>query len=71
MTEESDDTTKSASTRWKFTNDVLVAVILFATAAFIYTGVALPVVWKALVALGGVWLFGPKSVEAVNKLRGK
>mgnify|MGYP000382581106 CR=1 FL=1 len=76
---DSDDAdTKSTSTRYKYTNDLLAGgLVLFAivtTAAFVYRGDAIPV-WLATVdtfavATAVVWAFGKGAAKLAKSVVG-
>jgi len=66
-----DNTTSSATERWVYTNDILAGCIITTTAVLIYLKYDLPTAWTVTLLLCAIWLFGPKTVTALNKLRGK
>jgi len=78
-TDESGDAeTKTAATRWRWTNDILAGIILLAHVALvagaIVYGVDVPArIWDVFaveVLLATVWAFGRETVSAVTEIRG-
>jgi len=83
VTEDGDpDTTSSTETRWKYIGTVLSAVILLSLATIV-VGTSLGVMavspigkmWFTLYAIvvlmAATWAFGEKTLDAVQKARGK
>jgi len=73
-----DAETTTAATRYRWTNDILAGVIVFAHVALVagavFGGVDVPGrIWDVFaieVLLATVWAFGRETVSAVGKLRG-
>ena len=73
-----DAETDSAATRWRFTNDVLAAIVLLTLAAVTVVTLRynyqIPTeiwaVFATVALLAAVWTFGAQAVAALKKLRG-
>jgi hypothetical protein len=79
--DDSDATTDSTRTRWRFTNDLLAAILVISvpalatldtvssTASLGQLPTNLPLTWLLLATIATTWAFGGAAVKAAAKLR--
>lgn len=79
---DDDATTDSTRTRWRFTNDLLAAILVISVPALATLGAVsdaslgqlptnLLLTWLLLATVAAAWAFGGRAIEAAAKLRSK